>query len=176
MSAWRIFWCVWAGGGWLTVLLNCKLCHLAYFLNIIQTAADLPLPEGQHHIEAPLLMMILEGKGRVLKCFIILPRFLLPFSGQPFKLDPKMTHKKLKISNDGLQMEKDESSLKKSHTPERFSGTGCYGAAGNIFIDSGCHYWEVVMGSSTWWVDIFFFPSPIFSTVRFPGDSVPQHN
>lgn len=76
--------------------------------------------------------------------------FLLCFSGQPFKLDPKMTHKKLKISNDGLQMEKDESSLKKSHTPERFSGTGCYGAAGNIFIDSGCHYWEVVMGSSTW--------------------------
>ncbi|KFR07807.1 putative E3 ubiquitin-protein ligase MID2, partial [Opisthocomus hoazin] len=56
---------------------------------------------------------------------------------QPFKLDPKMAHKKLKISNDGLQMEKDESSLKKSHTPERFSGTGCYGAAGNVFIDSG---------------------------------------
>ncbi|XP_054436356.1 probable E3 ubiquitin-protein ligase MID2 isoform X2 [Pteronotus mesoamericanus] len=73
------------------------------------------------------------------------------FISQPFKLDPKMTHKKLKISNDGLQMEKDESSLKKSHTPERFSGTGCYGAAGNIFIDSGCHYWEVVMGSSTWY-------------------------
>lgn len=74
---------------------------------------------------------------------------LLP-TGQPFKLDPKMAHKKLKISNDGLQMEKDESSLKKSHTPERFSGTGCYGAAGNIFIDSGCHYWEVMVGSSTW--------------------------
>ncbi|KAK4810244.1 hypothetical protein QYF61_012413 [Mycteria americana] len=72
-------------------------------------------------------------------------------SGQPFKLDPKMAHKKLKISNDGLQMEKDESSLKKSHTPERFSGTGCYGAAGNVFIDSGCHYWEVVVGSSTWY-------------------------
>ncbi|XP_015472286.1 probable E3 ubiquitin-protein ligase MID2 [Parus major] len=62
-----------------------------------------------------------------------------------------MAHKKLKISNDGLQMEKDESSLKKSHTPERFSGTGCYGAAGNVFIDSGCHYWEVVVGSSTWY-------------------------
>ncbi|CAH6779684.1 Mid2 [Phodopus roborovskii] len=75
----------------------------------------------------------------------------LKTNSQPFKLDPKMTHKKLKISNDGLQMEKDESSLKKSHTPERFSGTGCYGAAGNIFIDSGCHYWEVVMGSSTWY-------------------------
>lgn len=75
----------------------------------------------------------------------------LKTNSQPFKLDPKMTHKKLKISNDGLQMEKDESSLKKSHTPERFSGTGCYGAAGNIFIDSGCHYWEVVMSSSTWY-------------------------
>ncbi|XP_068061130.1 probable E3 ubiquitin-protein ligase MID2 isoform X3 [Anomalospiza imberbis] len=73
------------------------------------------------------------------------------FISQPFKLDPKMAHKKLKISNDGLQMEKDESSLKKSHTPERFSGTGCYGAAGNVFIDSGCHYWEVVVGSSTWY-------------------------
>ncbi|XP_061224944.1 probable E3 ubiquitin-protein ligase MID2 [Neopsephotus bourkii] len=75
----------------------------------------------------------------------------LKTNSQPFKLDPKMAHKKLKISNDGLQMEKDESSLKKSHTPERFSGTGCYGAAGNIFIDSGCHYWEVVVGSSTWY-------------------------
>ncbi|XP_075752700.1 putative E3 ubiquitin-protein ligase MID2 isoform X1 [Pelodiscus sinensis] len=73
------------------------------------------------------------------------------FISQPFKLDPKLAHKKLKLSNDGLQMEKDESSLKKSHTPERFSGTGCYGAAGNIFIDSGCHYWEVMVGSSTWY-------------------------
>lgn len=71
-------------------------------------------------------------------------------AGQPFKLDPKMAHKKLKISNDGLQMEKDESSLKKSHTPERFSGTGCYGVTGNVFIDSGCHYWEVTLGTSTW--------------------------
>ncbi|XP_038273191.1 probable E3 ubiquitin-protein ligase MID2 isoform X1 [Dermochelys coriacea] len=75
----------------------------------------------------------------------------LKTNSQPFKLDPKMAHKKLKLSNDGLQMEKDESSLKKSHTPERFSGTGCYGAAGNIFIDSGCHYWEVMVGSSTWY-------------------------
>lgn len=75
----------------------------------------------------------------------------LKTNSQPFKLDPKMAHKKLKISNDGLQMEKDESSLKKSHTPERFSGTGCYGTAGNIFIDSGCHYWEVTLGASTWY-------------------------
>ncbi|XP_030044862.1 probable E3 ubiquitin-protein ligase MID2 isoform X1 [Microcaecilia unicolor] len=64
-----------------------------------------------------------------------------------------MAHKKLKISNDGMQMEKEESSLKKSHTPERFSGTGCYGAAANIFIDSGCHYWEVVLGNSSCFSD-----------------------
>nr|XP_033801160.1 probable E3 ubiquitin-protein ligase MID2 isoform X4 [Geotrypetes seraphini] len=73
----------------------------------------------------------------------------LKTNSQPFKLDPKMAHKKLKISNDGMQMEKEESSLKKSHTPERFSGTGCYGAAANIFMDSGCHYWEVVLGNSS---------------------------
>lgn len=72
------------------------------------------------------------------------------FPGQPFKLDPKTAHKKLRLSNDCLTMEKDESSLKKSHTPERFSGTGSYGAAGNVFIDSGCHYWEVLLGASTW--------------------------
>ncbi|OCT67208.1 midline 2 L homeolog isoform X1 [Xenopus laevis] len=75
----------------------------------------------------------------------------LKTNSQPFKLDPKYAHKKLKISNDGMQMEKEESSLKKSHTPERFSGTGCYGATGNIFIDSGCHYWEVAVGNSTWY-------------------------
>ncbi len=73
-------------------------------------------------------------------------------SGQPFKLDPKTAHKKLRLSNDCLTMEKDESSLKKSHTPERFSGAGSYGTAGNVFIDSGCHYWEVLLGASTWWV------------------------
>ncbi|XP_068103793.1 probable E3 ubiquitin-protein ligase MID2 isoform X2 [Hyperolius riggenbachi] len=73
----------------------------------------------------------------------------LKTNSQPFKLDPKFVHKKLKISNDGMQMEKEESSLKKSHTPERFSGAGCYGATGNVFIDSGCHYWEVAFGNST---------------------------
>uniref|UniRef100_A0A8C2X0F4 Midline 2 n=1 Tax=Cyclopterus lumpus TaxID=8103 RepID=A0A8C2X0F4_CYCLU len=73
------------------------------------------------------------------------------FISQPFKLDPKTAHKKLRLSNDCLTMEKDESSLKKSHTPERFSSTGSYGAAGNVFIDSGCHYWEVLLGASTWY-------------------------
>uniref|UniRef100_A0A671MXT4 Probable E3 ubiquitin-protein ligase MID2 n=1 Tax=Sinocyclocheilus anshuiensis TaxID=1608454 RepID=A0A671MXT4_9TELE len=75
----------------------------------------------------------------------------LKTNSQPFKLDPKTSHKKLRLSNDCLTMEKDESSLKKSHTPERFSGTGSYGAAGNVFIDSGCHYWEVLLGASTWY-------------------------
>ncbi|XP_056394325.1 probable E3 ubiquitin-protein ligase MID2 isoform X2 [Hyla sarda] len=75
----------------------------------------------------------------------------LKTNSQPFKLDPKFAHKKLKITNDGMQMEKEESSLKKSHTPERFSGSGCYGATGNVFIDSGCHYWEVAVGNSTWY-------------------------
>ncbi|KAF7667633.1 hypothetical protein LDENG_00054740 [Lucifuga dentata] len=64
----------------------------------------------------------------------------LKTNSQPFKLDPKTAHKKLRLSNDCLTMEKDESSLKKSHTPERFSGTG-----------SGCHYWEVLLGASTWY-------------------------
>jgi hypothetical protein len=36
------------------------------------------------------------------------------FSGQQFKLDPKMTPKKVKLLNDGWRME-DESSLKLSH-------------------------------------------------------------
>ncbi|XP_006000157.1 probable E3 ubiquitin-protein ligase MID2 [Latimeria chalumnae] len=75
----------------------------------------------------------------------------LKTNSQPFKLDPKTAHKKLKLSNDGLTMEKDESSLKKSHTPERFSSTGCYGVAGNVFLDSGCHYWEVLLGACSWY-------------------------
>uniref|UniRef100_A0A8C9WMU3 Midline 2 n=1 Tax=Scleropages formosus TaxID=113540 RepID=A0A8C9WMU3_SCLFO len=73
------------------------------------------------------------------------------FISQPFKLDPKMAHKKLRLSNDFLAMEKEESSLKKSHTPERFSSTSSYGVAGNVFIDSGCHYWEVLLGACTWY-------------------------
>ncbi|XP_043913619.1 probable E3 ubiquitin-protein ligase MID2 isoform X2 [Protopterus annectens] len=75
----------------------------------------------------------------------------LKTNSQPFKLDPKTAHKKLKLSNDGLSMEREDSSLKKSHTPERFSSTGCYGVVGNLFFDSGCHYWEVLLGASTWY-------------------------
>lgn len=71
-------------------------------------------------------------------------------SGQPFRLDPKSAHRKLKVSHDNLTVERDESSSKKSHAPERFAGQGSYGVAGNVFIDSGRHYWEVVTSGSTW--------------------------
>lgn len=77
-------------------------------------------------------------------CFVNL------FLGQPFKLDPKTAHRKLKVSHDNLTVERDESSSKKSHTPERFTSQGTYGVAGNVFIDSGRHYWEVVISGSTW--------------------------
>lgn len=77
-------------------------------------------------------------------CFVNL------FPGQPFKLDPKSAHRKLKVSHDNLTVERDESSSKKSHTPERFTSQGSYGVAGNVFIDSGRHYWEVVISGSTW--------------------------
>ncbi|XP_053511780.1 E3 ubiquitin-protein ligase Midline-1 isoform X3 [Artibeus jamaicensis] len=74
----------------------------------------------------------------------------LKTNSQPFKLDPKSAHRKLKVSHDNLTVERDESSSKKSHTPERFTSQGSYGVAGNVFIDSGRHYWEVVISGSTW--------------------------
>eukprot|EP00079_Xenopus_tropicalis_P032892 XP_017946663.1 PREDICTED: E3 ubiquitin-protein ligase Midline-1 isoform X2 [Xenopus tropicalis] len=70
---------------------------------------------------------------------------------QPFKLDPKSAHRKLKVSHDNLTVERDETSSKKSHTPERFTSQGSYGVAGNVFLDSGRHYWEVVISGSTWY-------------------------
>ncbi|KAM6140526.1 LOW QUALITY PROTEIN: E3 ubiquitin-protein ligase Midline-1 [Pterocles gutturalis] len=69
----------------------------------------------------------------------------LKTNSQPFKLDPKSAHRKLKVSHDNLTVERDETSSKKSHTPERFTSQGSYGVAGNVFIDSGRHYWEVVI-------------------------------
>ncbi|XP_054942291.1 E3 ubiquitin-protein ligase Midline-1 isoform X3 [Physeter macrocephalus] len=77
----------------------------------------------------------------------------LKTNSQPFKLDPKSAHRKLKVSHDNLTVERDESSSKKSHTPERFTSQGSYGVAGNVFIDSGRHYWEVVISGSTCRVD-----------------------
>lgn len=78
--------------------------------------------------------------------------FVFAYLGQPFKLDPKSAHRKLKVSHDNLTVERDETSSKKSHTPERFTSQGSYGVAGNVFIDSGRHYWEVVISGSTWYV------------------------
>ncbi|KAL7983750.1 hypothetical protein Chor_000626 [Crotalus horridus] len=75
----------------------------------------------------------------------------LKTNSQPFKLDPKSAHRKLKVSHDNLTVERDETSSKKSHTPERFTSQGSYGVAGNVCIDNGRHYWEVVISGSTWY-------------------------
>uniref|UniRef100_A0A4W5MDX9 E3 ubiquitin-protein ligase Midline-1 n=1 Tax=Hucho hucho TaxID=62062 RepID=A0A4W5MDX9_9TELE len=69
---------------------------------------------------------------------------------KPFKLDPKSAHKKLKVSHDNLTVERDETLSKKSHTQDRFTSQGSYGVTGNVYIDSGRHYWEALIGGSTW--------------------------
>ncbi|XP_052004447.1 E3 ubiquitin-protein ligase Midline-1-like [Xyrauchen texanus] len=74
----------------------------------------------------------------------------LKTNSQPFKLDPKSAHRKLKVSHDSLTVERDETSSMKSHAQDRFSSTGNYGVTGNVYIDSGRHYWEVLIGGSTW--------------------------
>ncbi|XP_028656645.1 E3 ubiquitin-protein ligase Midline-1 isoform X2 [Erpetoichthys calabaricus] len=75
----------------------------------------------------------------------------LKTNSQPFKLDPKSAHRKLKVSHDNLTVERDETSSKKSHTQERFTSQGSYGVMGNVYIDSGRHYWEALIGGSTWY-------------------------
>ncbi|KAK1169810.1 E3 ubiquitin-protein ligase Midline-1 isoform X2 [Acipenser oxyrinchus oxyrinchus] len=75
----------------------------------------------------------------------------LKTNSQPFKLDPKSAHRKLKVSHDNLTVERDETSSKKSHTQERFTSQGSYGITGNVYIDSGRHYWESLIGGSTWY-------------------------
>lgn len=75
----------------------------------------------------------------------------LKTNSQPFKLDPKSAHRKLKVSHDNLSVERDETTSKKSHTPERFTSQGSYGITGNVYIDSGRHYWEILIGGSTWY-------------------------
>ncbi|KAL7866291.1 hypothetical protein SRHO_G00115380 [Serrasalmus rhombeus] len=74
----------------------------------------------------------------------------LKTNSQPFKLDPKSAHKKLKVSHDSLTVERDETSSKKSHSQDRFGSTGNYGVTGNVYIDSGRHYWETLIGGSSW--------------------------
>uniref|UniRef100_A0A673H769 E3 ubiquitin-protein ligase Midline-1 n=1 Tax=Sinocyclocheilus rhinocerous TaxID=307959 RepID=A0A673H769_9TELE len=78
------------------------------------------------------------------------PPAKLKTNSQPFKLDPKSAHRKLKVSHDHLTVERDEASSMKSHAQDRFGSTGNYGVTGNVFIDSGRHYWEVLIGGSTW--------------------------
>uniref|UniRef100_A0A3Q3DZS2 E3 ubiquitin-protein ligase Midline-1 n=1 Tax=Hippocampus comes TaxID=109280 RepID=A0A3Q3DZS2_HIPCM len=75
----------------------------------------------------------------------------LKTNSQPFKLDPKSAHKKLKISHDNLTVERDESTSKKGHSQERFTSQSSYGVVGNVYIDSGRHYWEAMIGGSTWY-------------------------
>ncbi|XP_063069391.1 E3 ubiquitin-protein ligase Midline-1 isoform X2 [Engraulis encrasicolus] len=74
----------------------------------------------------------------------------LKTNSQPFKLDPKSAHRKLKVSHDNLTVERDESSSKKSHSQDRFSSQSSYGVTANVYIDSGRHYWEALIGGSTW--------------------------
>ncbi|KAG5852315.1 hypothetical protein ANANG_G00061090 [Anguilla anguilla] len=75
----------------------------------------------------------------------------LKTNSQPFKLDPKTAHRKLKVSHDNLTVERDETSSKKSHAQDRFTSQGNYGVTGNVYIDSGRHYWEALIGGSTWY-------------------------
>ncbi|XP_062374104.1 E3 ubiquitin-protein ligase Midline-1-like [Sardina pilchardus] len=74
----------------------------------------------------------------------------LKTNSQPFKLDPKSAHRKLKVSHDNLTVERDETSSKKSGQ-ERFSSQSSYGVTANVYIDSGRHYWEALIGGSTWY-------------------------
>ncbi|XP_061925140.1 E3 ubiquitin-protein ligase Midline-1 isoform X2 [Entelurus aequoreus] len=74
----------------------------------------------------------------------------LKTNSQPFKLDPKSAHRKLKVSHDNLTVERDETSSKKSHSQDRFTSNSSYGVTGNVYIDSGRHYWEALIGGSTW--------------------------
>ncbi|XP_076858061.1 E3 ubiquitin-protein ligase Midline-1 isoform X2 [Brachyhypopomus gauderio] len=84
----------------------------------------------------------------------------LKTNSQPFKLDPKSAHRKLKVSPDSLTVERDETS-KKSHVQDRLRSPADYGIAGNVFIDSGRHYWEVLVGGSTWFsIGIAYKSSP----------------
>ncbi|TNN67050.1 E3 ubiquitin-protein ligase Midline-1 [Liparis tanakae] len=74
----------------------------------------------------------------------------LKTNSQPFKLDPKSAHRKLRVSHDNLTVERDETSSKKSHSQDRFSSQSSYGITGNVYIDSGRHYWEALIGGSSW--------------------------
>uniref|UniRef100_A0AAQ4Q238 E3 ubiquitin-protein ligase Midline-1 n=1 Tax=Gasterosteus aculeatus aculeatus TaxID=481459 RepID=A0AAQ4Q238_GASAC len=74
----------------------------------------------------------------------------LKTNSQPFKLDPKSAHRKLRVSHDNLTVERDETSSKKNHSQDRFTSHSSYGVTGNVYIDSGRHYWEALIGGSSW--------------------------
>uniref|UniRef100_A0A8C5B626 E3 ubiquitin-protein ligase Midline-1 n=1 Tax=Gadus morhua TaxID=8049 RepID=A0A8C5B626_GADMO len=74
----------------------------------------------------------------------------LKTNSQPFKLDPKSAHRKLKVSHDNLTVEREETSSKKAQSQDRFTSQGNYGVTGNVYIDSGRHYWEALIGGSSW--------------------------
>ena len=76
--------------------------------------------------------------------------FFVSPAGQPFKLDPKSAHRKLKVSHDNLTVEREETASKKAHSQDRFTSQGNYGVTGNVYIDSGRHYWEALIGGSSW--------------------------
>uniref|UniRef100_A0A4W4GUJ9 E3 ubiquitin-protein ligase Midline-1 n=1 Tax=Electrophorus electricus TaxID=8005 RepID=A0A4W4GUJ9_ELEEL len=84
----------------------------------------------------------------------------LKTNSQPFKLDPKSAHRKVKVSHDNLTVERDEVSSKKSHGQERFSSQSSYGVTGNVYIDSGRHYWEALIGSTWYAVGIAYKSAP----------------
>uniref|UniRef100_A0A4W4GTC8 E3 ubiquitin-protein ligase Midline-1 n=1 Tax=Electrophorus electricus TaxID=8005 RepID=A0A4W4GTC8_ELEEL len=90
---------------------------------------------------------------------------------QPFKLDPKSGHRKLKVSHDNLTVERDEMS-KKSHVQDHLSSPADYGIAGNVCIDSGRHYWEALVGGSTWFaIGIAYKSSPKHEWLGKDSDS-----
>uniref|UniRef100_A0A4W4GMZ3 E3 ubiquitin-protein ligase Midline-1 n=1 Tax=Electrophorus electricus TaxID=8005 RepID=A0A4W4GMZ3_ELEEL len=95
----------------------------------------------------------------------------LKTNSQPFKLDPKSGHRKLKVSHDNLTVERDEMS-KKSHVQDHLSSPADYGIAGNVCIDSGRHYWEALVGGSTWFaIGIAYKSSPKHEWLGKDSDS-----
>ncbi|XP_036349380.2 E3 ubiquitin-protein ligase Midline-1-like [Ochotona princeps] len=65
---------------------------------------------------------------------------------QPFKLDPESAHRKLRVSRDQLTVEPVSSSWR-GHAPQ----WAAPGVAGNVVLDSGRHYWEVLLSAGAWY-------------------------
>ncbi|XP_040827406.1 E3 ubiquitin-protein ligase Midline-1-like, partial [Ochotona curzoniae] len=65
---------------------------------------------------------------------------------QPFKLDPESAHKKLRVSRDQLTVEPVSSLSWRGHNPQWAAPS----VAGNVVLDSGRHYWEVLLSAGAW--------------------------